>query len=197
MPCRGPACTNYPSQRRRFRIDDANPNQGISAALGAENRPASWVPDAPQIKGYWPGYAWLTRLDKVFEVNLVPGTFFDAAVVHLLSTATVASLRLATPKSRLEVAWFRPNIVVETADESTGLVENDRVGKAVAIGEEVRRRITGLCPRCIMTTMAQRDLPKNPNVFRTTVQPNSGNAGVLASVLHSGRIQRGDAVVAT
>ena len=45
-----------------------------------------------------------------------------------------------------------------------------------------------------MTTLAQGDLPKDPNVLRTIVQHNEGNAGVLATVVQGGRIKQGDAV---
>jgi uncharacterized protein len=59
----------------------------------------------------------------------------------------------------------------------------------------VRLTISEPCPRCVMTTVSQGDLPKDPDVLKTIVQRNGGNVGVLASVARGGRIRRGDAVV--
>jgi uncharacterized protein YcbX len=42
------------------------------------------------------------------------GTFFDRAVVHLLTTATSDRLRELYPQGRFESRHFRPNIVVAT-----------------------------------------------------------------------------------
>lgn len=64
----------------------------------------------------------------------------------------------------------------------------------LAIGEEVRLRITGPCPRCVMTTLPQGDLPKDPGILRTAAKHNEVNVGVYAEVLRGGRIRRGDPV---
>jgi uncharacterized protein len=45
-----------------------------------------------------------------------------------------------------------------------------------------------------MTTLAQRDLPKDPGILRTAAQHNQGNVGMYASVLQGGKIQRGDSI---
>ncbi len=34
-----------------------------------------------------------------------------------------------------------------------GFVENDWGDRTLAIGDEVRLRVTGPCPRCVMTTL--------------------------------------------
>ena len=60
-------------------------------------------------------------------------------------------------------------------------MENDWVGRILSIGDEVRFQINDPCPRCVMTTLPQGDLPKDPNVLRTIVQHNQGNVGVLAT----------------
>jgi uncharacterized protein YcbX len=64
----------------------------------------------------------------------------------------------------------------------------------VAIGDEVRLEITGPCPRCVMTTLAQGDLPKDPGILRTAAQNNQANVGVYADVVAGGTIRRGDPV---
>jgi uncharacterized protein len=43
-----------------------------------------------------------------------PQTFFDIAVMHLLTTSTINRLRELYPEGHFEVRRFRPNIVVES-----------------------------------------------------------------------------------
>ena len=54
----------------------------------------------PRIEGYWPDYEWLASPDKGFEVKLPPGTFFDGAVIHLVTTSTLDRLGSFSPQSR-------------------------------------------------------------------------------------------------
>jgi uncharacterized protein YcbX len=175
--------------------DDPGFDDRLSGLVGRRVRLASSAGDAPRIEGYWPDYDWLESPDAVFEVKLPPGTFFDAAVVHLLTTATLESLHALSPGSRFEIPRFRPNIVVALSDGAEGFPEDAWAGRTLRIGDEVRLAISEPCPRCVMTTVSQGDLPKDPDVLRTIVQRNAGNVGVLASVLRGGRIRRGDAVV--
>ena len=132
--------------------------------------------------------------DTVTDFELPAGTFFDLAVVHLLTTATIDKLRELFPQGRFEARRFRPNIVVATEPEEQGFVEDDWIGRTVAIGDEVQLRITGACPRCVMTTLAQGDLPKDSGILRTAAQHNHANVGVYADVIEGGAIQRGDPV---
>ena len=143
---------------------------------------------------YWPDMEGLEHRDTVTEWELPAGTFFDLAVVHLLTTATIERLRALYPEGRFEVRRFRPNIVVATAPDQQGFVENDWIGKTLAIGDEVRLRITGPCPRCVMTTLSQGDLPKDAGILRTAAQNNQANVGVYADVVKSGTVRRGDDV---
>lgn len=178
-----------------LRSDQPEAEGRISAELGRPVRLAEAVPEGPSIEGYWPDHDWLAERDQVFDVDLPPGTFFDLAVVHLVTTATLDALRALAPKSRFETRRFRPNLVIQPPEGVEGFVENDWVGRTLAIGDQVRLRITLPCPRCVMTTLAQGDLPRDPMVLRSAVQKNEGHVGVYAEVLHGGRIRRGDAVI--
>ena len=143
---------------------------------------------------YWPDIEGLEHRDTVTDFGLPEGTFFDCAVVHLLTTATLDRLRVLYPQGRFEVRRFRPNIVVETANDGKDFVENDWIGQILAIGDAVRLSITGPCPRCVMTTLPQGDLPKDTGILRTAAQHNGANVGVYASVLQGGKVRRGDSV---
>jgi uncharacterized protein len=143
---------------------------------------------------YWPDMEGLEHRDTVTDFGLPQGTFFDAASVHVLTTATLDRLRALYPKGRFEVRRFRPNMVIETANGETGFVENAWIGRTLAIGDAARLSITGPCPRCVMTTLGQSDLPRDVGILRTAAQHNQANVGVYASVLQGGKVRRGDSV---
>jgi uncharacterized protein len=154
--------------------------------------PNPWTPKAEE---YWPDMEGLDYRDTVTDFNLPEGTFFDCAVLHLLTTATVDRLRELYPEGRFEVRRFRPNIVVETASGGVkDFVENAWIGRTLAIGDAVRLSITGPCPRCVMTTLPQGDLAKDPGILRTAAQHNHANVGLYASVVRGGTVRRADAI---
>ena len=151
-------------------------------------------PGAGTAEEYWPDMDGLDHRDTVTDFALPEGTFFDSALVHLLTTATLDRLRELYPSGRFEVRRFRPNIVVEPGPDVRDFVENAWIGDTLTMGEAVRLSITGPCPRCVMTTLAQGDLPKDPGILRTAAQHNRVNVGVYASVLRGGPVRRGDPV---
>lgn len=178
--------------------DQPEVTQVLSAALGrevafAEARGKSDSSSA-QAEEYWPDMPGLDHRDTVTDWELPAGTFFDLAIVHLLTTATIDRLRELYPEGRFEVRRFRPNIVISTPPDAKGFVENDWIDRTATIGDQVRLRITGGCPRCVMTTLPQGDLPRDPGILRTAAQHNAANVGVYADVIAGGTIRRGDPV---
>jgi uncharacterized protein len=143
---------------------------------------------------YWPDMEDLTYRDTITHEAMPEGTFFDLAVTHILTTATIDRLRELYPQGRFEARRFRPNIVVEPSSGEEGFIEDEWVGKTLVIGDEVRIDITEPCPRCVMTTLAQGDLPKDPGILRTAAQHNQVNVGVYGAVRRGGTIGRGDPV---
>ena len=111
--------------------------------------------------------------------------------MHLLTTSTIDRLRELYPQGRFEAHRFRPNIVVSTGSEDAGFVESDWIGRTVVISDTVRLAITEPCPRCVMITLPQGDLPKDSGILRTAAQHNAVNVGVYASVVNGGTIRRG------
>ena len=172
--------------------------QILSNALGREvafaEARGNGESSGAQAEEYWPDMEGLEHRDTVTEWELPAGTFFDIAVVHLLTTATIDRLRTLYPEGRFEVRRFRPNIVVSTGPDAQGFVENEWVDRTVEIGDEVRLRITGPCPRCVMITLPQGDVPKDAGILRTAAQHNQANVGVYADVIAGGAIRRGDRV---
>ena len=143
---------------------------------------------------YWPDMEGLDHRDTVTDFALPEGTFFDCATVHLLTTATLDRLRELYPQGRFEVRRFRPNIVMESASSEKTFIENPWIGHTLAIGDQVRLSVTGPCARCVMTTLPQGDLPKDPGILRAAARHNQVNVGIYAAVTRGGTIHRGDPV---
>jgi uncharacterized protein YcbX len=163
----------------------------LSSTLGRAVTLVATAPQGAQLEEYWPDMEELSRRDVVTDEALPEGTFFDLAVLHLLTTATLDRLREINPRSRFEPRRFRPNLIVDTGGQE-GFVENDWIGKTIAIGGEVRIQVTRPCLRCVMTTLPQADLSNDPEILRTAVRHNEARVGVYASVVQAGRIQIGD-----
>jgi uncharacterized protein YcbX len=170
-------------------------NQIFSKLLKREVK-LSVLPDVQTATAeeYWPDIEGLDHRDTVTDFGLPEGTFFDCALVHLLTTATLDQLRELYPHGRFEVRRFRPNIVVETSSGERNFVEDAWIGQVLAIGDSVRLSVTGPCPRCVMTTLPQGDLPKDTGILRTAAQHNKANVGIYTSVLEGGAVRRGDSV---
>jgi len=169
-------------------------NQILSNVLGREVTLATAAPKTPSLEEYWPDMDGLAHRETITDEAMPAGTFFDLAVIHVLTTATIDRLRELYPQGRFEVRRFRPNIVVEPASGEKNFIENAWIGRTLAIGDEVRLRITGPCPRCVMTTLPQGDLPRDPGILRTAAQHNQVNVGVYAAMVRGGTIRRADPV---
>ena len=105
----------------------------------------------------------------------VVGNFSNGGAVHIVTTSSTRRLAELAPESRFDPYRFRPNIVVETADD--GFVESAWSGRTLTIGD-VRLTVRIPTPRCVMTTLSQGDLPADREVLRTITQHNSLDLGV-------------------
>ena len=93
------------------------------------------------------------------------------------------------------------NLILGTKDP--GFVENLWIGRELAIGETARISVALPDPRCVMTTLAQDDLPNDTDVLRTLARHNKVQvgtagqfpcAGAYAVVVRPGTVCRGDSV---
>jgi MOSC domain-containing protein len=129
------------------------------------------------------------------------GSFFDVFPLSVLTTSTLARLNELRPQSRFDQRRFRMNVIVKT--ERPGFIENDWVGHELGLGDGARLNVALLDPRCVMTTLAQDDLPQDTDVLRTLVRHNRVQvgdlgqfpcAGVYAVVAAPGTVRTGDHV---
>jgi uncharacterized protein len=130
------------------------------------------------------------------------GSFLDVFPVSVMTSSTLAKLNELAPNSRFDERRFRMNVIVRTAQP--GFVENGWVGQELALGGSARLNVSMPDPRCVMTTLAQDDLPKDVEVLKALVRhnridlPGLGKfpcAGVYAAVTSQGDIQVGDSVL--
>ena len=130
----------------------------VEAATGAQQ--GVYASDWPEIDG-------LTLAGEIdFPTNLTgEGTsFIDVGVLHILTTSSLDTLAKAAPEATVDVRRFRPSILFETP-ELDGFPENDWAGRSFAVGDAVIT-IGDPAPRCIMTTVEQGDLPREPEVLQ-------------------------------
>jgi MOSC domain-containing protein len=172
------------------------------------NSPAS----TPVLEEYWPDIEGLahnqTVTDETIAAASPAGTFFDYAVLHFLTTATLDQLRSLYPEGRFESRRFRPNFVLQLNTDEKSFFENRWIGKELRFGNELVVRVTDPCSRCVMTTLPQGDLPRDPGILRTAAKHNkviggevagpdgayAASVGVYARVLNPGIVHRGDPV---
>jgi uncharacterized protein YcbX len=198
------------------RSDDRDLNALLSQAIRRRVSFASSAPDGLLFDEDWPrdtkGEPSERTLrgangETVVQWNVpsggvLRGSFFDSSPIHVVTTATLDHLANANARSRFEPRRFRPNIVIAT-EGAEGFVERSWRERVLAVGPEVRLRVIGPVVRCVMTTLAQADLPHDPAVLRTVAQHNRlpvGDAralpcvGVYAEVLSPGIVSCGDGV---
>lgn len=198
--------------------DSGDADRLLSIFFGRNVTLARSAPDDFTIDMYHPdieGAVPASQRDTVVEQKLgaalfaelgmdspVPaGVFFDAFPLTVLTTSTLARLNELQPQTRFDERRFRMNVIVATT--AAGFVENDWVGRALAIGDAARLRIALPDARCVMTTLAQDELPQDAGVLRALVQHNripvsgvgkSPCAGVYAVIEAGGTIRAGDRV---
>jgi uncharacterized protein YcbX len=166
----------------------------LSKALSREVSVMKASLEKPSYEEYWPDIEGLAQREIVTDEAMPAQTFFDVAVIHILTTSTINHFRELYQEGRFEIRRFRPNIVVESASEEKDFIENSWVDKKITIGEEILLKVTAPCTRCVMTTLPQGDLPKDLGILRTVAKYNQVHAGVYASVHRGGTIRRGDIV---
>ena len=154
----------------------------------------------------WPEIDGLTlsgQLDLPTNLTGEGTSFVDLGVLHLLTTASMAALAEAAPDVTVDVRRFRPSIVVDTP-EGSGFIENDWTGRTLDLGE-VQLSVGDPAPRCVMTTVAQDGLPREPGVLQALAEHNRltnplgafACLGVYASVIRPGTVRVADPATLT
>lgn len=132
--------------------------------------------------------------DAIVDADIAQGTFFDLGTVHLITSGTIKHLEQLYPEGDFNLKRFRPNIFIELDSDEVGFVENSWIGQRILIGKEVVLEIQQACPRCVMTTLDQNHLLKDPNILKIAKKHNNGHVGVYANVISTGIIHVNDSI---
>jgi len=203
--------------------DDPEVDARLSALLGREVQLTSVAPEGNGYLALWPDIDGVipddvrdqiavdsgderdradgTLTGLTLALSSPPGTFFDVAALHVLAASTLSRLGELEPGSRFASERYRPNIVVEGDVEP--FAENGWAGSEIAVGDDVAASVVMPTMRCIMTTLAQGDLPRDDGVLRAVARHNRVDlpglgtwscVGAYAVVNRTGRVRLGDAV---
>ncbi|MCB9453064.1 MAG: MOSC domain-containing protein [Anaerolineaceae bacterium] len=120
---------------------------------------------------------------------------FDQASLSLISQETIAAMSDETSRD-LEIARFRPNIVVELLDGQS-FAEDTWVGRRLTFGTSLdasAMRATERDIRCVMVNIDPTTLEKDASVLKTIAQQHETCLGIYGSVERRGRIRVGDII---
>ena len=200
-----------------LRSDDEKIDHALTIALGRSVRLAASPPEGTYFEELWPDIdglapqkvidATTTRREETGEVISrfdisafgAPGTFFDLSALHVLTGSTLDRLRELAPDATFDARRYRPNLVLR--DDEAGFVENDWPGRTATLGGATVK-FSFATMRCVMTTLAQGDLPRDTDTLRAIARhnrieiPQIGGvwacAGVYADVVAPGEVAVGD-----
>jgi uncharacterized protein YcbX len=117
---------------------------------------------------------------------------FDTFPLSLITTQTIVRLGEMVG-ARLDVQRFRPNILVEAADEAP-FAEDGWVGCVLRIGG-MRMRVDKRDGRCVVITIDPVTAEHNPAILRTVARDRQGCLGVYGSTVEPGRVAMNDPVL--
>lgn len=116
---------------------------------------------------------------------------FDTFPLSLITTRTIARLG-ETVGVPLDVQRFRPNILVEAAEDAD-FPEDGWLGSVLRIGG-LRMRVDKRDGRCVVITIDPVTGEQNPGILRAVARDRQGCLGVYGSTVEPGSVALGDSV---
>ena len=98
---------------KSFLTSELEADDLLSRELGRPVALKSSVTESPMLEECWPDIEGLALKETVTDEARPEGTFFDLAVLHILTTSTINALRASYPEGRFEVRRFRPNLLAK------------------------------------------------------------------------------------
>lgn len=167
------------------------------------HQPTFAEPERPDRSPTWvrtPDGRLFDVADPALAAELGPGVrvmrqdrgVFDTAPLALITTQTVASLA-ATVGRPLELARFRPNVVVD-ATAAGDYPEDAWVGTVIRLGR-LRMRLDQRDRRCVMVNVDPVTGERDAAVLRAIARERDACLGVYGTTVEPGRVAVGDRVV--
>ncbi|MER6422352.1 MOSC N-terminal beta barrel domain-containing protein [Streptomyces sp. NPDC001137] len=182
----------------------------LSALVGRKVRLTDVPPPAGTLDRSRPEQVLAAGQEAEVEADTVqfgsaapPGTFFDFAPVHVITTSTLRRIAELSPRGTAQAQRYRPNVVIDT-DEAEAFAEHTWAGRQLHIADGPILRVIASTPRCAIPTLAHGDLPRDPDALRVLAhhnrvpalpgRPPEPCAGVYAQVVRDGWVREGDVI---
>ena len=187
-------------------------DEKLSALLGRQVRLIDVRPAGIELNRARPDEVLIDGEDTLVTQDLLViaaaapnGGFFDFAPIHLMTSTSLDAIAAAAPNASIIAQRYRPNIIIDSASLEP-FAENDWVGRRIQIGQSVALEIIAPTPRCAVPMLAQGSHPRSPEAVGVVTRLNKVECAILgpgtfpclgayATVVASGRIERGDQVV--
>jgi uncharacterized protein YcbX len=130
-----------------------------------------------------------------------PDTLADFAPVHVLAVSALERLAATYPAGVWDPRRFRPNVLIDDTGDGDGV--DGWLDHDVGLGADVVVHAVIPTPRCVMTTLPQGGLPRDPTILRTLARSRLRDAGPFgerpavgfyADVVTPGVVRQGDPV---
>jgi uncharacterized protein YcbX len=183
------------------RDDEAELTRRVTELLGREVRLITTAPDGVAVDELDPADDSGDRVVPFTAAMAAPGTLLDFAALHLLPASTLRALAAHYPDGDWDPRRLRPNMLIEDGDEPVD--EDHWLGGDLRLGADAVVHVVAPTPRCVMTTLAQGELPSDREVLRTLARVGRREfgslgqfacAGSYADVVQPGVVHVGDSV---
>lgn len=117
---------------------------------------------------------------------------FDTFPLSVITTQTISRLEEIVGEE-LDVQRFRPNILVEAAEDAP-FQEDSWVGRVLRIGD-ASMRVDKRDGRCVVITIDPATAARNPLILRAVHRERQGQLGVYGTTVKKGNVTVNDAVL--
>jgi len=175
--------------------------------IGRQNTPGEPLPThirTPEGKEYSLGDEALlkeiaTRHGAELELMQLSHGIFDEACVSAIALGTIGGIAREAGHD-LDIRRFRPNLVIDTnGTNGAQPFEEDRwIGKLLEFGSEGTGpaiSVTMRDLRCVMMNLDPDTAEANADVMKTVIRLNENYAGIYGTVVRTGELRVGQAVV--
>jgi uncharacterized protein YcbX len=135
------------------------------------------------------------RYGRELELMRLRQGVFDEAPVSVMASVTIQEIMSGSGRP-FDIRRFRPNIVVEAANGAP-FAEDSWVGKRLTFGavDGPAVGVTQRDKRCVMLNIDPETAESHTDVMKTAVRLNDNNAGIYATVVKTGELRVGQAVL--